>query len=111
MISQKGFGSLYSVLRERNLCNNLNVDTTIISGFGFFFILCDITNDGLERVDEILTLVFQVKGKLLKYQLQTQIHPPPRFQKIISLHFSNSSCIMFRICSRLPMSLTKTFDE
>ncbi|XKL64356.1 hypothetical protein PGB90_004442 [Kerria lacca] len=66
LIGHEGPGSLHSVLRERSLCNNLSAGLfQIAPGFGFFNISVDLTEEAVNRIDEIITLLFQYI-KLLK---------------------------------------------
>ena len=66
MMIQKGPGSLFSVLRQRNLCTDLDVKNSFFPGFGFYTIICTVTRKGVEFVDEIVTLIFQVSHDSLK---------------------------------------------
>lgn len=62
LIGHEGPGSLHSVLRERSLCNNLSAGLSFAApGFGFFVITVDLTEEAMNRIDEIITLVFQVE--------------------------------------------------
>lgn len=61
MIGHEGPGSLLSELKNRGWVNSLMAgDSSGAKGFGFFGINVDLTEDGIEHVDDIITLAFQV---------------------------------------------------
>ena len=61
LIGHEGPGSLLSALKERGWCNKLSSGyDNGIRGFAFYLIEADLTNDGMEHIDDILELVFQV---------------------------------------------------
>lgn len=63
LIGHEGPGSLHSVLREKGLCNNLSAGLSYVApGFGFFVITVDLTEEAMNRIDEIITLIFQVNN-------------------------------------------------
>ncbi|GLH05411.1 SFRICE_018075 [Gryllus bimaculatus] len=60
LFGHEGPGSLLSVLRTKSWCNTLvGGARTSTMGFGFFGINVDLTDEGIEHVDEIVQLVFQ----------------------------------------------------
>ena len=66
LIGHEGPGSLLSVLRERGLCNNLSAGLSHSApGFGFFVVSVDLTEEAMNCIDDIITLVFQVEDKFL----------------------------------------------
>jgi insulysin len=61
LFGHEGPGSLLSVLRTKGWCNSLvGGARTGARGFGFFGINVDLTEEGIEHVDDIVKLVFQV---------------------------------------------------
>ncbi|XP_065207037.1 insulin-degrading enzyme [Planococcus citri] len=66
LIGHEGPGSLHAILRERSLCNSLSAGLSYTApGFGFFTINADLTEEAMDKIDDIITLVFQYI-KLLK---------------------------------------------
>lgn len=61
LITNQGPGSLISTLRNRKICENVEFETEISIGIGFCCISCLLTDEGVERVDEVLDLIFQVQ--------------------------------------------------
>lgn len=62
LIGHEGKGSILSELKRRGWSNNLLAGhTTSGRGFGFFDITVDLTQEGLENVDEISKIIFQVR--------------------------------------------------
>ncbi|RVE50691.1 hypothetical protein evm_004601 [Chilo suppressalis] len=60
LLGHEGPGSLLSALKERGWCNSLVGGTRIgARGFGFFGVQVDLTEDGVEHIDDIVKLVFQ----------------------------------------------------
>lgn len=59
LIGHEGKGSLLSELKARGLCSSLSAYYDCVDGFGFFHISVDLTEDALNRLDEIPQLVFQ----------------------------------------------------
>lgn len=61
LIGHEGPGSLYSVLRDKSLCNSLSAGLSFTApGFGFFTVSADLTEEAMDKIDEIITLLFQV---------------------------------------------------
>lgn len=61
LIGHEGKGSILSELKCRGWSNNLLAGhNTSGRGFGFFDITVDLTQEGLENVDEITKIIFQV---------------------------------------------------
>ncbi|KAJ2938650.1 hypothetical protein O0L34_g11978 [Tuta absoluta] len=60
LLGHEGPGSLLSELKARGWCNSLVGGTRIGGrGFGFFGVQVDLTEKGLEHIDDIIELVFQ----------------------------------------------------
>ncbi|XP_053623263.1 insulin-degrading enzyme [Plodia interpunctella] len=67
LLGHEGAGSLLSELKARGWCNSLVGGTRIgARGFGFFGVQVDLTEDGVEHIDDIITLVFQYIAMLRK---------------------------------------------
>lgn len=70
LIGHEGKGSILSELKRRGWCNNLLAGhTTSARGFGFFDITVDLTQEGLENVEEITKIIFQVYTPLHRMHL------------------------------------------
>ena len=62
-----GPGSLLSELKSRGWVNTLvGGQKSGSKGFGFFVVNVDLTQEGIEHVDDIIALVFQVLWHFLK---------------------------------------------
>lgn len=61
MITDERPGSLLSVLRERNLSVSIESIYSCMNGIALFTIQCNLTNDGVNQVDDVINLIFQVK--------------------------------------------------
>ncbi|KAG7298349.1 hypothetical protein JYU34_017951 [Plutella xylostella] len=60
LLGHEGPGSLLAALKARGWCNSLVGGTRIgARGFGFFGVQVDLTEDGIEHIDDIIELVFQ----------------------------------------------------
>ncbi|XP_049883205.1 insulin-degrading enzyme [Pectinophora gossypiella] len=60
LLGHEGAGSLLSALKARGWCNSLVGGTRIgARGFGFFGVQVDLTEQGVEHIDDIVCLVFQ----------------------------------------------------
>ncbi|KAL0853136.1 hypothetical protein ABMA27_012899 [Loxostege sticticalis] len=60
LLGHEGPGSLLSALKAKGWCNSLVGGTRIgARGFGFFGVQVDLTEDGVEHIDDIISLVFQ----------------------------------------------------
>ncbi|CAG9789778.1 unnamed protein product [Diatraea saccharalis] len=60
LLGHEGPGSLLSALKAKGWCNSLVGGTRIgARGFGFFGVQVDLTEDGVEHIDDIVKLVFQ----------------------------------------------------
>ncbi|XP_017844031.1 insulin-degrading enzyme isoform X2 [Drosophila busckii] len=60
LIGHEGKGSILSELRRLGWCNDLMAGhQSTHHGFGFFDIVVDLTQEGLEHVDDIVHLIFQ----------------------------------------------------
>ncbi|XP_037720815.1 insulin-degrading enzyme isoform X2 [Drosophila subpulchrella] len=65
LIGHEGKGSILSELRRLGWCNDLMAGhQNTQNGFGFFDIVVDLTQEGLEHVDDIVKIVFQYLGML-----------------------------------------------
>ncbi|GBP10041.1 Insulin-degrading enzyme [Eumeta japonica] len=60
LLGHEGAGSLLAALKARGWCNNLMGGTrTDARGFGFCGVQMDLTEEGMEHVDDIIKLMFQ----------------------------------------------------
>lgn len=60
LIGHEGEGSILVELRKRGWCNSLVGGAGgSVKGFGFFDITVDLTEEGFDHVDDIITLIFQ----------------------------------------------------
>ncbi|KAH8371843.1 hypothetical protein KR093_009062, partial [Drosophila rubida] len=60
LIGHEGKGSILSELRRLGWCNDLMAGhQNTQNGFGFFDIVVDLTQEGLEHVDDIVNIIFQ----------------------------------------------------
>lgn len=55
-----GPGSLKALVRRKGWCINLQAQYSFMAGIAIFQIQCDLTNVGLELVDDVINIVFQV---------------------------------------------------
>lgn len=66
LIGHEGPGSLLSELKNRGWVNSLVAgESSGAKGFSFFGINVDLTEDGIQHTDDIVTLVFQVPFSFL----------------------------------------------
>merc|ERR1719245_643363 len=67
LIGHEGPGSLLSELKARGWVNNLvGGQKSGSKGFGFFVVNVDLTEEGIEHVDDIIELVYQYLAMLRK---------------------------------------------
>ncbi|EZA60071.1 insulin-degrading enzyme isoform X2 [Ooceraea biroi] len=60
LLGHEGKGSLLSALKARGWCNSLAAGKRSgARGFSFFSVVVDLTEEGIEHVDDIITLTFQ----------------------------------------------------
>jgi insulysin len=61
----EGPGSLLSELKSRGWVNNLmGGQKSGSKGFGFFVVNVDLTEEGIQHIDDIVLLVFQVGSNI-----------------------------------------------
>ena len=61
LIAHEGKGSLLSELKARKWCNNIKAyQRSAAKGFSFFEIWVNLTVEGVDHIDDIVSLVFQV---------------------------------------------------
>lgn len=86
LFGHEGPGSLLSVLRAKGWCNSLvGGSRTGSRGFGFFGINVDLTEEGIDHVDDIVRLVFQYVNMLKKEGPMEWIFQ--EYKDIVSMHF------------------------
>ncbi|KAH8339171.1 hypothetical protein KR074_006440, partial [Drosophila pseudoananassae] len=67
LIGHEGKGSILSELRRLGWCNDLMAGhQNTQNGFGFFDIVVDLTQEGLEHVDDIVKIIFQYLNMIRK---------------------------------------------
>ncbi|XP_060809254.1 insulin-degrading enzyme isoform X1 [Amyelois transitella] len=67
LLGHEGPGSLLSELKARGWCNSLVGGTRVGGrGFAFFGVQVDLTEDGVDHIDDIIELVFQYIAMLRK---------------------------------------------
>ncbi|CRK98493.1 CLUMA_CG011850, isoform A, partial [Clunio marinus] len=82
LVGHEGSGSILSELKSRGWCNNLvGGASSSAKGFGFFEIMVDLTEEGINYVDEILKLIFQYLNMLKREGPQKWI-----FDEYVKLH-------------------------
>lgn len=66
-MGHEGEGSLLSSLRNKGWCNSLlSGKRSGTRGFDFFNVVVDLTEEGINHVDDIITLTFQYINMLKK---------------------------------------------
>lgn len=62
LVGHEGRGSILSSLKAKGWCDDLSAGyNTSAEGFGFFYVKANLTEEGIEKIDEIITMVFQVR--------------------------------------------------
>jgi len=60
-VGHEGPGSLLSLLKEKNWVSNLSSgERSPAKGFAMFSVAMELTEEGLDHVEEIVTHIFQV---------------------------------------------------
>lgn len=86
LIGHEGPGSLLSVLKAKGWCNSLMGGARRgPRGFGFFVISVDLTEEGINYVDDIVTLVFQYINMLKTEGPKEWIFE--EYRDIMAMHF------------------------
>ncbi|XP_039282845.1 insulin-degrading enzyme isoform X2 [Nilaparvata lugens] len=86
LIGHEGSGSLLSALKAAGWCSNLSCGVrTPANGFAFFSISVDLTEDGIEHVDDIIKYTFQYIHLLEKEGIQEWLFKENR--DILAMHF------------------------
>jgi insulysin len=86
LFGHEGPGSLLSVLRAKSWCNSLvGGGRTTARGFGFFGVYVDLTEEGIDHIDDIVKLVFQYVNMLKREQPQKWIYE--EYRDIMNMHF------------------------
>jgi hypothetical protein len=63
LIGHKGKGSLLSLLKEKQLATALETDSWDIRGYKELRVQIELTTEGLNRTEDVICHVFQVKGQ------------------------------------------------
>ncbi|XP_003701355.1 insulin degrading metalloproteinase isoform X2 [Megachile rotundata] len=68
LLGHEGEGSLLSALKERGWCNTLGSGNRLNArGFQFFVVYIELTEEGIQHVDDIVLLTFQYINMLKKH--------------------------------------------
>lgn len=59
LIGHESNGSLLSELKRCGLASSLMSSCVNHDGFGFFHIIVDLTEESLNRIDELIQIIFQ----------------------------------------------------
>ncbi|KAF6207664.1 hypothetical protein GE061_016111 [Apolygus lucorum] len=86
LIGHEGSGSLLSELRAKGWCNNLSGGTRgDVKGFDVFCISVDLTEEGIDHIDDIVYLVFQYINMLRKEGPQRWVFD--EHAELLNMHF------------------------
>ncbi|KAK9508348.1 hypothetical protein O3M35_005934 [Rhynocoris fuscipes] len=86
LIGHEGKGSLLSALRSKGWCNNLAGGCRgDVRGFDFFSISVDLTEEGIEHIDDIIHTIFQYINMLKKEGPQKWIFE--EYSELLKMHF------------------------
>ncbi|GLV31928.1 Insulin degrading metalloproteinase [Carabus blaptoides fortunei] len=86
LVGHEGAGSLLSALKAKGWSSSLvGGNRSAPRGFGFFGISMDLTEEGMNHIDDIITLVFQCFNMLRKMGPQKWIYEEHR--DICNMHF------------------------
>ncbi|XP_054168721.1 insulin-degrading enzyme-like [Oppia nitens] len=90
LLGHEGPGSLLSELKSRGWCTILNgYDRRGAKGFGFFNVSVDLTEEGIECIDDIITLIFQYINLINKERPQKWIYEEEKKIKEIKFQFKD----------------------
>ncbi|KOC58791.1 Insulin-degrading enzyme, partial [Habropoda laboriosa] len=68
LLGHEGEGSLLSSLKAKGWCNSLEAGKQLgARGFSFFVVFVDLTEEGIQHVDDIVLLIFQYINMLKKH--------------------------------------------
>jgi insulysin len=86
LVGHEGKGSILSELKSRGWSNNLvGGASSLAKGFGFFEITTDLTEEGLNHIDDILQLIFQYLNMLREKKPQQWIFD--EYRKLNEMQF------------------------
>ncbi|XP_048003633.1 insulin-degrading enzyme isoform X2 [Leguminivora glycinivorella] len=91
LLGHEGPGSLLSELKARGWCNSLVGGTRIgARGFGFFGVQVDLTEEGVEHIDDIVALVFQYIAMLREVKPQRWVWEEQRDLMAMEFRFKDA---------------------
>ncbi|VVC86828.1 unnamed protein product [Leptidea sinapis] len=91
LLGHEGKGSLLSALKERGWCNSLVGGTRLgARGFGFFGVQVDLTEEGVNHIDDIVTLVFQYIAMLREVGTQKWVWDEQRELMALDFRFRDT---------------------
>lgn len=100
LIGHEGPGSLLSELKSRGWVNSLMAgESSGAKGFAFFGINVDLTEDGIEHVDDIVTLAFQYLNMLRKLEPQKWVFDELEGLSRVQFRFKDKEKPQSYVCS------------
>ncbi|XP_063543756.1 insulin-degrading enzyme [Cydia strobilella] len=91
LLGHEGPGSLLAELKARGWCNSLVGGTRIgARGFGFFGVQVDLTEEGVEHIDDIVALVFQYIAMLRETKPQRWVWEEQRDLMAMEFRFKDA---------------------
>ncbi|CAI2164638.1 11700_t:CDS:10 [Funneliformis geosporum] len=106
LIGHEGFGSILSLLKKKGWANGLGAGTILVSGFGLYKIMIDLTESGLD----VVIHVFQYIEMLRREGVQERIFREVEQLSEISFKFEEKSSPS-RYVSNLSNSMHKPFPR
>ena len=92
LLGHEGKGSLLSTLKAKGLCNSLiSGKRRGARGFNFFNVIVDLTEEGIQHVDDIVLLTFQYINMLKKHGPVEWIYNEYRDIANMNFHFKEKS--------------------
>lgn len=112
LVGHEGAGSLLSTLRNLGWCNSLSGGTrSDVKGFDVFCISVDLTEDGIEHVDDIVHLVFQYINMLKKEGPQKWVFDEEAKLMDMNFRFKDKSSPTFTVTSISRKLLDYPFED
>lgn len=100
LIGHEGPGSLLSELKNRGWVNSLMAgESNGAKGFGFFGIHVDLTEEGIQHVDDIVTLVFQYLNMLRELGPQKWVFDELQCLSKVQFRFKDKEKPQSYVCS------------
>nr|XP_031836448.1 insulin-degrading enzyme isoform X1 [Nomia melanderi] len=93
LLGHEGKGSLLSSLKENGWCNSLEAGKRLGGrGFNFFNVTVDLTEEGIQHVDDIILMTFQYINMLRKHGPVEWIYNEYRDIADMNFRFKEKSC-------------------